>query len=134
MKTWDASDTMVHTAIRVEHSTMALHVQAAEHSTMDHHIQVVVRSTMEVRQDTRGRSEAATLPHTHRTAAVHSAVALPVVAVEVPLAEAIAVGTTAAGLAKAEVTAAEAVVSAEAVKIRTSAFIIRWTSRIGHFA
>ena len=134
MKTWDASDTMVHTAIRVEHSTMALHVQAAEHSTMDHHIQVVVRSTMEVRQDTRGRSEAATLPHTHRTVAVHSAVALPVVAMEDPLAEAIVVDTTVAELAKAEVTAAEAVVSAEAVKIRTSAFIIRWTSRIGHFA
>ena len=125
MKTWDASDTMVHTAIRVEHSTMALHVQAAVRSTMDHHVQAAVHSTMEVRQDTRGRSEAATLPHTHRTAAVHSAVALPVVAVEVPLAEAIAVGTTAAELAKAEVTAAEAVVSAEVVKIRTSAFIIR---------
>ena len=59
---------------------------------------------------------------------VHSAVALPV-AVEVPLAEVII-----AGEAKAEATAAEAVVSAEAVKMRTSAFIIRWTSRIGHFA
>ena len=134
MKTWDASDTMVHTAIRVEHSTMALHVQVMVRSTMDLPVQAAAHSTMEVRQDTRGRSEAATLPHTHRTVAVHSAVALPVVAVEVPLAEAIVVDTTVAELAKAEVTAAEAVVSAEAVKIRTSAFIIRWTSRIGHFA
>lgn len=60
--------------------------------------------------------------------AVHSAVALPV-AVVVPLAEAIIVGA-----AKAEATAAEAVFSAEAVNTRTSAFIIRWTSRIGHLA
>ena len=104
---------------------MVLHVQSTVRSTMDLPVQAAAHSTMEVRQDTRGRSEAATLPHTHRTVAVHSAVALSVVAVEVPLAEAIAVGTTAAGLAKVEVTAAEAVVSAEAVKIRTSAFIIR---------
>ena len=41
------------------------------------------------------------------------------------MAEAIAVGTTAVELAKAEVTEAEAVLSAEVVKIRTSAFIIR---------
>ena len=116
---------MVHTAIRVEHSTMALHVQPTDCSTTVLHDQVVDRSIMKVPQDIRVRSEAATLPHTHRTVAVHSAVALPVVAAGVPLAEAIAVGTTAAGLAKAEVTAAEAVVSAEAVKIRTSAFIIR---------
>ena len=80
---------------------------------------------MKVPQDIRVRSEAATLPHTHRTVAVHSAVALPVVAAGVPLAEAIAVGTTAVELAKAEVTEAEAVLSAEVVKIRTSAFIIR---------
>ena len=60
--------------------------------------------------------------------AVHSAVALPV-AVVVPLAEASIVGA-----AKAEATAAEAVFSAEAVNTRTSAFIIRWTSRIGHLA
>lgn len=116
---------MVHTAIRVEHSTMALHVQPTDCSTTVLHDQVVDRSIMKVPQDIRVRSEAATLPHTHRTVAVHSAVALPVVAAEVPLAEAIVVDTTAAELAKAEVTAAEAVVSAEAVKIRTSAFIIR---------
>ena len=103
---------MVHTAIRVEHSTMDLPVQAAVHSTM------------EVRQDIRGRSEAVTL-HIVHIAAGHSAVALPVVAAEVPLAEAIVVGTTAVELAKAEVTEAEAVLSAEVVKIRTSAFIIR---------
>ena len=59
---------------------------------------------------------------------VHSAVALPVAA-EVPLGEAIA-----AGAARAAVTVAEAVFSAEVVRMRTSAFIIRWTSRIGHFA
>ena len=115
---------MVHTAIRVEHSTMALHVQPTVRSTMDLPVQAAVHSTMEVRQDIRGRSEAVTL-HIVHIAAGHSAVALPVVAAGVPLAEAIAVGTTAVELAKAEVTAAEAVVSAEAVKIRTSAFIIR---------
>ena len=59
---------------------------------------------------------------------VHSAVALPVAA-EVPLEEAIA-----AGAARAAVTVAEAVFSAEVVRMRTSAFIIRWTSRIGHLA
>lgn len=115
---------MVHTAIRVEHSTMVRHVQPTVRSTMDHHVQAAVHSTMEVRQDIRVRSEAVTL-HIVHIAAGHSAVALPVVVVEDPLAEAIAAGTTAAELAKAEVTAAEAVVSAEAVKIRTSAFIIR---------
>ena len=115
---------MVHTAIRVEHSTMVLHVQSTVRSTMDLPVPAAVHSTMEVRQDIRGRSEAVTL-HIVHIAAGHSAVALPVVVVEDPLAEAIAVGTTAAELAKAEVTAAEAVVSAEAVKIRTSAFIIR---------
>lgn len=116
---------MVHTAIRVEHSTMVRHVQVADRSTTVLHDQVADRSIMKVPQDIRGRSEAATLPHTHRTVAVHSAVALPVVAAGVPLAEAIAVGTTAVELAKAEVTEAEAVLSAEVVKIRTSAFIIR---------
>lgn len=116
---------MVHTAIRVEHSTMALHVQPTDRSTTVLPVPAAVHSTMEVRQDIRVRSEAATLPHTHRTVAVHSAVALPVVAAGVPLAEAIAVGTTAVELAKAEVTEAEAVLSAEVVKIRTSAFIIR---------
>ena len=100
---------------------MVLHVQSTVRSTMDLPVPAAVHSTMEVRQDIRGRSEAATL-HIVRTAAVHSAVALPVVVVEDPLAEAIVVGTTAVELAKAEV---EAVVSAEAVKIRTSAFIIR---------
>ena len=63
-------------------------------------------------------------------AEAHSALAVAeATVVEVPL-----VPEVTGAEAKAAATAEEAVVSAEAVKMRTSAFIIRWTSRIGHFA
>ena len=64
-------------------------------------------------------------------AADHSAVALPVAAVEEAPS---AVEATGLVEAKAAAIAGVAVFSAEAVKTRTSAFIIRWTSRIEHLA
>ncbi len=66
-----------------------------------------------------------------RIAADHSAVAQPVAAVEE---DPSAVEATDLVEAKAAAIAGVVVFSAEAVKTRTSAFIIRWTSRIEHLA
>ena len=106
----------VHSAVglpvEVVHSAMTLTVEAV-------HLEVAARIAAD-----RSVEE-------HRIAADHSAVALPAAVVaEVPSAVEVI------GLAEAReaATVAEAVFSAEAVKIRTSAFIIRWTSRIEHLA
>ena len=102
------------------HSAMAV----AEAILVEAHSEVAVAEAILVVAHSEVVVEEATLEEVHSALAVAEATV-----VEVPL-----VPEVTGAEAKAAATAEEAVVSAEAVKMRTSAFIIRCTSRIGQRA